>query len=224
MDAAEDLLKRQSPGGGRVPEGDFPGLNRTVISVRNALGERAERSMILGLGDWSFDPDSGDNLEELHETLCVEGVEPEAGTHDDAWAVLPDDLEDGEIGEAVLTGLVLVTVNISDASHKFCTIDDGNVQQLKSAHEGRGRILKAQDGTGNKYALVELGPFRKQFYRGTTSGALDKGTSGDVDRLGGGGGTDTVTNELADIGDGKLVYYHSDGDRWILYAAECPLT
>jgi hypothetical protein len=38
------------------------------------------------------------------------------------------------------------------------------------------------------------------------------------------GNTDTVHNELADIGNGKVVYYERDGANLYVYAAECPLT
>jgi hypothetical protein len=132
-------------------------LNRTVIDIRNTTGDQIDRSEILGIGDWTFDPSEPEQLEELHETLCVEGVVPESPAHDDQFVVLTRDLADGEIGPAVMFGLVAVLVEISDESHKFCTIADGVVGNLKSGASGRGRILKAQPGTGSKWCLVQLG-------------------------------------------------------------------
>lgn len=68
------------------------------------------------------------------------------------------------------------------------------------------------------------------FYRGITTGALNKGSSVGVTRYDAGattttnGNTDTVNNELANIGSGKVVYYLRDGSNFYVFATECPLT
>ena len=173
----EDLRSRLTPASGNL------GLNRSYIYIRNTTGDARERGDILGIGDWTFDPDDGQQLEELQETLCVEGVAPEEGTHEDQFVVLPDDLADGEVGPAVLFGLVLVLVNISDEAHKFCTIRDADTRILKSASSGRGRILKAQEGTGNKWCLVELGRESTAKVFCVTNAAISQGGSGTVERL-----------------------------------------
>jgi hypothetical protein len=228
MNAAEAY--ERSLNSGEIPFATSQALGRTIVDVRNTTGDLMQRSYVLGIDDWTLDPDSGDQLEELHENLCVEGVVPVVGTHDDNFIVLPSDLVDGEIGPAVLSGIVLVTVNIISTAHKFCTIADGDVTTLQSATSGRGRIIKAQSGTGSKWALVELArPAPVTTFRGITTGTLTKGGHVNVTRYKPGtttasGDTDDVYNELATIASGKVVYYMDDGGKLFVFAAECPLT
>lgn len=140
-----------------VPPAASAGLSRTVVDIRNTTPSLLQRSSILGLGDWSFNPDTDAGLNELSETLCVEGLVPDITKHLDRFVVLPSDLVAGEVGPAIVTGLVVVLVEMIDAADLYCTLDDNNVGNLKSGAHGRGRILKVQSGTGFKWALVELG-------------------------------------------------------------------
>lgn len=179
-----------------VAGADAAGLNRTVIQVKNATSNSAQRGHILGLGDWTFDPDNTQQLEELQETLCVEGVVPAAATHKDQFVVLPYDLAEGEIGDAILSGLVLVKVDITNTSHTFCTVADGVTQNLKSAAGGRGRILKAQPGTGLKWALVELGGTMGEILiKNDTGSDIAAGSSGTFKVFSGTPGSETDTGQ-----------------------------
>lgn len=183
MAAAEAYQRSQQ--GGVEGSGRSAGLNRTIINVRNMSGSQVQRSQILGLGDFSFDPSDDNQLEELHEFLCLEGETPATPDHDDKWVVLPSELAEEEIGQAVLMGLVLVQVDIQSASHKFATIVDGDTEKLKSSTLGRGRIIKAETGTGTKWALVELGSQGGSGSTGfyVTNGSLSHGSSVTVERI-----------------------------------------
>lgn len=181
MRAAEDLDARLH-GSGLLAASSLL-ANRTIVDVRNNTGSLMQRSYVLGIDEWTFDPDSGDQLEELHENLRVDGIVPVLGTHDEKFVVLPGQLEDGEIGPAVLSGIVLVLVNIAYAEHTFCTVADGDVTTLASSFRGRGRILRAQEGTGSKWCLVELGPMPSHPIFAVTNGAVSPEAEVTVERL-----------------------------------------
>ena len=71
-----------------------------------------------------------------------------------------------------------------------------------------------------------------EWHRGITNMAVDKGTddktasryeAGTKDDT---GIDDTLVNEMADVGAGKVVYYAREpgAEGWYIFAAECPLT
>lgn len=209
------------PGGVSVP-------SRTLINVRNTTGQLQTRASVLGLGSFTFDPNNAQQLDLAFETLALDALVPASGTHDDKFVILTADLDKGEIGEAVLGGLALAGVNVTDATHKFATIDNGNTATLKSAGSGRAKILASPGTTGLVWAIVELAPQGLEIHRGITLGVLNKGSSASVTRYLPGtttdsGITDTVNNELANVGSGKVIYYARDGANLYVFAAECPL-
>jgi hypothetical protein len=66
-------------------------------------------------------------------------------------------------------------------------------------------------------------------HRGITDEPLGKGTTMTVSRYNPGTTVDStindeVTNEMADVGTGKVVYYFEQGGNKYVFAAECPLT
>jgi predicted aconitase with swiveling domain len=174
-EAYERTLRGQS-----VPSAATAAFNQTVVDVRNMLDSPLQRSYVVGLGDWLFDPDNDEHLNELAENICVQAVQPDITKHLDRFGVLPSDLVAGEVGPAVVGGLIVAQVQMVDAADLYCTLDDGNVGNLKSAAHGRGRILKVQTGTGVKWALIELGPARPAVLVGKADTAI---AVGDTDKV-----------------------------------------
>jgi hypothetical protein len=128
-----------------------------------------------------------------------------------------------------IAGACKALVNVTDAGHKFATVEAGEYV-LQSAASGPIRILSnPAGGTGEKTCAVLLGSESVAIHRGITDEDLDKGTTATVSRYNPGTTTDStiddeVTNELADVGTGKVVYYFEQGGNKYVFAAECPLT
>ena len=105
--------------------------------------------------------------------------------------------------------------------------------QWHIATGGSGFHIIGGSGTsaGNSIILAQQdkseGSF--EFHRGVTDGAITKGTSGTVSRYTEGttsdsGTNDTVQNEIANIGSGKVIYYVKSGSNYYAITGECPLT
>lgn len=133
------------------------------------------------------------------------------------------------VDDCVVAGPCKALVNVTNTAHQFAYCAYGSYV-LQSAPLGPVRILFKPSGTGERECGVLLDQSGFRMYRGVTNSAIAKGESNrTVSRYRPGTTTDTgiddtVTNEMADIGSGKVVYYMDDGGG-ILYviAAECPL-
>lgn len=149
--------------------------SHNIILVKNTSGAVRDPLHILGLGDWTVTP--GTDFEALAEHLCLDGATPATTTHKYKWAVLLDGLGENEVGRAVLGGLVLVKVNIVHAADERCTITNSDATKLTSGAWGRGRIFKAESGTGDKWALVELGPAADVIVYGKPTASKSEGAT-----------------------------------------------
>lgn len=71
-------------------------------------------------------------------------------------AVLTEPVEDGTTGRAVVMGVALVSVDITDAGHTRATLDTGETAALVSGTSGPATILWRETGTGVKLCAVLL--------------------------------------------------------------------
>jgi len=152
LDAAEDYQRRQlTETGGRSP------IARPYLGlpVSNDTGLDLDRFSVVGLDGPVFGPD--DNQEEFDNNPVFSGVTPQEGVHAGLYAILADALRAGDIGDAILVGVARVAVDVSDESHGWAEIADGDCSKLVSASSGSAQILWAEPGTGLKDALVRLG-------------------------------------------------------------------
>lgn len=214
--AAADLVLNGQPNG-RTPRAEAQ-RSHVKVKVYNDTGDDLRRGDVVELG--------GIMLDSLNpEYLWFSGVIPDLGASRTAYAVMLSPTLAGRYGEALLVGICIANVSISNAGHRFADLDQGEVV-LRSVESGPVRILYKPTGTGEKECAVLLGWDAPQFYLGKTSVAINKGSSGSVDRwtgdtLSDSGFNDTVFNQFGNIGSGKWVAYVGYQGKFYAIAAEC---
>lgn len=71
-------------------------------------------------------------------------------------AVLIEPIRDGQVGRAVIMGVAVVSVDITDVTHTKATLDTGDTAALVSGTSGPATILWREAGTGVKLCGVLL--------------------------------------------------------------------
>lgn len=128
--------------------------NPAIIRVRNNSGYALDRYGVQAIYEPIIDPD--DSEAGFEQYPAMEGRDPTSADYG-SFAVLIDALPDGQIGRAVVAGVVQCKVNITDTDHTHCDIDEGDRTRLESNANGTARILwRNGSGTGEVWALVRL--------------------------------------------------------------------
>ena len=150
LDAARDRQAQQHSTG-RNPGSDFRGV---PILMKNNSGADRSQYEILGISGIVFAAtDDG-----FKQRVVLTGVTPAMGSHEGKFAVLAEPIGDGDIGPAVVDGVTICQVNITDADHEYADIADGDAAKLVSAKSGPVQIIWIESGTGTKWAVVRIGP------------------------------------------------------------------
>lgn len=153
IDTARDYLARRqntsAPGGRTVPLGN-------LVTIRNDSGQDAARFDILGIDDVVFDPDTAPQA--FQNGVVFSGNVPDSESHSlGRFVILAEPVRTGEIGKAFCSGSAQVRIDVSDESHGYADIDDGQFGNLVSAAQGPAVILYKQSGTGVRWGIVRLG-------------------------------------------------------------------
>lgn len=158
MDAARDFRQRKNKGRG-APRGE--NASSTIVLVQNdaGSGNDVDRFGILGIDGPLIDP--GDNLNEFQNRVALSCVTPNIGAsteddHEGRFVITLEPIAAGEIGRAVVAGVVQVQVNVTSTSHQWAEIADGDMDKLVSATWGSARMLYAPTGTGVQWMIVRL--------------------------------------------------------------------
>jgi len=218
---------RGDRGGGLL---DRPPPTPEIVWIKNTTSNDLAAFTVLGIDQPIFDLSSVTH--EKYNGVRFKGVSPSTSTpHYGKFAVLqePAKATDG-FARAVIAGQTLVKLSVTNANDERADIENAVTATLKTGPYGAARILWKETGTGTKWGLVNIGSSSISFYRGITNMAINKGTNDKtVSRYKPGTTTDTgiddtVTNEIANVGSGKVVYYIGDGANFYLVTGECPLT
>jgi hypothetical protein len=132
------------------PRGLYPSPTLDV-RIHNGTADAVEAGHILGIKQHAFASDVP------AAPIVLEGETPAAGSHKGRFAVLHHYAAADEIVPAAVAGVVQVKVEIVDEDHRFAEITDADATKLTSAPVGSARILWAESGTGEKWAVVRLG-------------------------------------------------------------------
>lgn len=132
---------------------DGRNLNADVVLVRNDSGGDCERYDILGLDDVAISPT--DNLAAFCEQIAFSGVTPVHATHANRIAVLQEPVASGAVGKAVVSRPTAVLINVTVEHDWTAGVDDADASRLTSG--GQIPILWKESGTGEKWAIVDLG-------------------------------------------------------------------
>lgn len=140
----------------QLGSGALRGSDKTgIVLVRNDSGGLLEQFAPVILDDLIIQPDGAEKEQEFKSRVPVfSGKEVSADNKDMPFAVLQVPLESGKIGKALLLGVTPAKMNIGSESHEYAKLD---ATGLVSGGNGRGEILWKESGTGEKWALLQLG-------------------------------------------------------------------
>lgn len=152
MNEAIQVLRGQNE---QTSAGDGEALFRQagIVKVRNDSGADREQFEILGLGPPIITPT--DNLAEFKRQVTFQGMLPAANTHKSKIAILLEPIRKDRIGRAVVSGVI--PVKLTGATANYAEIIDGDAGKLRCGGAGSVRVLWAEDGAGERWALVRLG-------------------------------------------------------------------
>ena len=151
VDAARDYLERQQ-GTEQKPTQAF--RQTGIVPVKNASGTDAARFAVLGIDSPIFT--AAEAADSFANQVALVGVTPTAD-HAGAFAVLLEPVADGEIGQAVVSGVTPAKVNVTNEAHTHAEVAAGQAGYLASGESGSALILWAEVGTGEKWAVVKIG-------------------------------------------------------------------
>lgn len=147
IDAAEHVKMRRGGMGGEVQRKD---TKSGIVVARNATGQTLEQFAAISLGDLIIKP--ADNEPEFRGNPPV--FEAAALAAGKPFAILQRPLENEECGPAMLVGITPAKITVSNEAHKFASPGSG---VLNSSNSGLAQILWKEDGTGEKWAVLQLG-------------------------------------------------------------------
>jgi len=153
---------------------------RDRLSVRNDTGEPRLRFDAIGLADPVVTPD--EDLVSFQGEPIVKGILPVNSSHtghwDGLWGILLDDLAVDEIGVLLLTGVVPVSIDLTETWHPRADIIVGDSSRLRSYPGGAARILWVdRTSPGESWGLVRIGVAPILTYRGKLNQTLSPGGS-----------------------------------------------
>lgn len=194
---AARLAMRGRDAGAGEPGADGAGA-ALVVHVRNDTGADLPVRSVLALGDPLLTLPA-DSLQ-IQDLPAFAGDAPASA--DDLVVVLLEPVAADAVGRAVLAGVAVVDVDVSDATHTHAAPAAGQTTMLDSADSGPTQIIARESGTGTKRAVVLLGG-------GASSGGTVKGK---LDGALAFGGSATLSiwawngSAEADTGDNVTVY------------------
>lgn len=141
----------------RGAKGVRSGAGVGIVFVKNAESEARERFTALVLCDIAVPPNVNED-----EFLSVQPVFIGQKMTDERegkpYAILLEPIAPGEIGRAMLLGVVPARVNVGDADDGYAVpTPNSSSGALQSDTSGVARILWKAGGTGTQWCLLELG-------------------------------------------------------------------
>lgn len=163
LDAAEAHRSGQTPPFVGGPQ-EF--RQADIVLVKNSSGSDVSRFGILGISGVIVTPAA--SLSQFQNKNAFTGVTPTTASHLGKFVICLDAIKNGQIGRAWVSGVCAVQINITDTSHKFADVKNGDRTKLASGSSGSARILYSPGGTGTKWCGVRIG-------NGSGSGATKVG-------------------------------------------------
>jgi hypothetical protein len=152
IDAANHYKNTQMSLGSEALRGN---AKTGIILVSNDSGGLLEQFFPVILDDLIVQPDDDEKEQEFKSRVPVfSGKKVSADNKDKPFAILQVPIESEKIGKAQLQGISPVKINIGNESHKYAKL---SATGLVSTSIGIGRILWKESGTGEKWALLQLG-------------------------------------------------------------------
>lgn len=131
------------------------GLNLTTIRVQNNTGAAVDRFAVLAIGAPLIPPE--DSLDQFQGRVAFAGTTPSGGTEPGRWCVTTEPIPAGDIGKAVISGIVPVQVDAVSATEDFAEFKSGTTESLVCSATGTARILWLETSGEICWAVVRLG-------------------------------------------------------------------
>ena len=157
VDAAVDLRSRQGRGqavAGPLVESAQRGIG--VVLVRNDSGELIEPHHALAITGVLVEPGEDDQERTFHSRTPLTGDVATEESDTLAFAVALQPIKPNALGPCVLTGVTTARVYITNETDTTCELA-ADETVLASTPMGGIPILWKEDGTGEKWAVIELG-------------------------------------------------------------------
>jgi len=137
---------------------EVPGLLRqsTLCKLRNQTGTDLPRYSIVGLDGPIVAP--SEEVDVFQQQLTFDGVVPATPTHIGRFAVLLESLPDGEMGQAVISGVVPCHLALggADPVPPYAEVAAGITATLAGSAGGSAQVLWAEVVGTTRWALVRL--------------------------------------------------------------------
>jgi hypothetical protein len=166
-----DAARAHQAGGGQS-RGGKPASGGAFVQVLNDSGSARERHDILGIFGPLFDPD--DTSEDVFAANRVlKGDTPDVDAHY-GFAVLQCPAADGVCAPAVVSGVTMCRVYMTDADHICARMKDGDNTRLESCVSGPAKILWSQTPSSppeEVLAVVQIGVATRRVITARISGS-----------------------------------------------------
>ena len=106
------------------------------------------------LTDLIFHPNGNDYV---YQTQSFKGVFPAADYDGGPFAILAEPTKKGEIGRAVLIGVIPAQVKINDADVEYAEPVPGGEGEMQTADTGTARIVWKGGSSGKQWCILQLG-------------------------------------------------------------------
>jgi hypothetical protein len=196
--------------------------SRVVVEVRNSTGGDRARGEVVQLGDHLLD-----DVSEEHPWFDADLV---AAPVLQRMAILLKPIKEDAIGSAMLAGVCLARVDVSNANHTHAYPVSGDAE-LASGYNGPLELLMEPDGTGvqDLWALIDLSPRGKRLGKANSAISINTGASNNVSLWAGTPGSESDTgidftayNKFGEIDSGAWVWCEDNGSGWYITSAVCP--
>lgn len=124
-----------------------------LVEVRNDTGADLTRFAVVGLDGVTVEP--SENEDEYTERHVLR-ADVYSGVNAARFAVVQEDIPDGEIGRAVVCGVTVAQINVKSLSHKFARAVAGDTVML-SGDSGHAKVLHVEEIGNDKLGLIAIG-------------------------------------------------------------------
>jgi len=181
QDAADRVLGSQGGVNGQGVIG--PPLMSLEVFVRNDTTGGVAAWSVLAITGVVSSPTgtTGPSVATFTGKPSVIGVVPATGSSV-GYVVTTEPIPQGKLGRAAIAGVVQAKLDVSDASHTWCTPKGGSVSAFVSGVTGDAQVLWKEPGTGSgKWALIRIGGGSQPMARlGKVTGTWAKGATASV--------------------------------------------
>ncbi|MFO0806683.1 MAG: hypothetical protein U0791_26555 [Gemmataceae bacterium] len=157
IDAARAVKDHRSQRGENALNALIQPHNTCLVKYDASTGSTLAAFSTLSYGTPLIDPSAAASDRLLaSKRPAIAGVTPSAATANRPFLITMEPIQGGSLGRAVASGLAVVQVSVSSASHWRAKPSAGVTANLVSTTSGGVPILWKESGTGTKWAMVLL--------------------------------------------------------------------